>query len=191
MERKKYAQEAIRLILGNYREYTEESFDAKVALRMLRAANLSGQAINISQTTAAHAMSYKITSLYGLAHGQAVAVCLPLIWRYMLEHLSEVSDPRGEEYLEQVFYDLDEMFEVDVDRAESVTDSSLASQVDADEKAVKRLFEIYDELGIKYRYVVKEKDLAELMKSVNAERLKNNPVRLSEEVILGLYKELV
>ena len=190
-ESKKYAREAIRLILGNYHEYTEESFDAKVALRMLRAANLSGQAINISQTTAAHAMSYKITSLYGLAHGQAVAVCLPLIWRYMLEHLSEVSDPRGEEYLEQVFYDLDEMFEVDVDRAESVTDSSLASQVDADEKAVKRLFEIYDELGIKYRYVVKEKDLAELMKSVNAERLKNNPVRLSEEVILGLYKELV
>ena len=193
-ESKKYAREAIRLILGNYREYIGGSFDAEVALKMLRAANLSGQAINISQTTAAHAMSYKITSLYGLAHGQAVAVCLPLIWRYMLQHMDKVSDPRGGKYLEQVFYDLDEMFGVDVDGVESSfgADSNLAPQADAaGEEAVKQLFRIYVELGIKYQHVVKEEDLAELTKSVNAERLKNNPVKLSKEMILGLYRELV
>lgn len=48
---------------------------------MLRAANLAGQAINITTTTAAHAMSYKITSLYGVSHGHAVAICIPEVWR--------------------------------------------------------------------------------------------------------------
>ena len=36
---------------------------------MLRAANTAGRAINITQTTAGHAMCYKVTSLYGAAHG--------------------------------------------------------------------------------------------------------------------------
>ena len=48
------------------------------------ASNLAGKAINISETTAAHAMSYKITSLYGTSHGHAVSLCLPYIWEYML-----------------------------------------------------------------------------------------------------------
>ena len=43
---------------------------------MQKVANLSGKAINISETTAGHALSYKITSLYGIPHGHAVAICL-------------------------------------------------------------------------------------------------------------------
>lgn len=48
---------------------------------MMLAANLAGQAINLTTTTAAHAMSYKLTSLYGIAHGHAVALCLPEVWK--------------------------------------------------------------------------------------------------------------
>ena len=40
---------------------------------MLLAANIAGKAINVTQTTAGHAMAYKITTLYGLSHGHAVA----------------------------------------------------------------------------------------------------------------------
>ena len=50
---------------------------------ILTAANYAGKAINITTTTAPHAMSYKLTSLYGLPHGHAVALCLPKVWRYM------------------------------------------------------------------------------------------------------------
>ena len=50
---------------------------------MLAASNLAGKAINITTTTAPHAMSYKLTSLYSLPHGHAVAICLPKVWRHM------------------------------------------------------------------------------------------------------------
>lgn len=48
---------------------------------MMLAANLAGQAINITTTTAAHAMAYKLTSIYGIAHGHACAICLPEVWK--------------------------------------------------------------------------------------------------------------
>lgn len=48
-----------------------------------------------SDDAAAHAMSYKVTSLYHLPHGHAVAVCLPEIWTYMLAHPDQCIDPRG------------------------------------------------------------------------------------------------
>lgn len=41
------------------------------------AAHLSGRAINTSRTTAAHALSYRITSRYDIPHGHAVALCMP------------------------------------------------------------------------------------------------------------------
>ena len=43
---------------------------------MLLAANLSGKAINISRTTAPHAVSYPFTAHYGISHGQAVSITL-------------------------------------------------------------------------------------------------------------------
>ncbi|MCL2627404.1 MAG: iron-containing alcohol dehydrogenase [Oscillospiraceae bacterium] len=54
-------------------------------LRIFNAANLAGKAINISKTTAAHAMSYELTARYGLAHGHAVAVCLKHVWKFLIE----------------------------------------------------------------------------------------------------------
>jgi alcohol dehydrogenase class IV len=43
---------------------------------MMRAANLAGQAINISRTTASHAMAYGFTITQGIPHGHAVALTL-------------------------------------------------------------------------------------------------------------------
>ncbi|MGI6174467.1 MAG: phosphonoacetaldehyde reductase [Christensenellales bacterium] len=77
----RYSKEAIGLILGNMEGYLRG--DEDVNRKMLIASNLAGKAINITTTTAPHAMSYKLTSLYGLPHGHAVAICLPKVWRYM------------------------------------------------------------------------------------------------------------
>ena len=43
---------------------------------MCLAANLSGRAINISRTTAPHAVSYPFTSHHGIDHGHAVILTL-------------------------------------------------------------------------------------------------------------------
>ncbi|MCH5165432.1 MAG: iron-containing alcohol dehydrogenase [Clostridiales bacterium] len=80
---RQYAREAIELIKSNYKAYV--SGEASVIPKMLKAANLAGRAINISQTTAAHAMSYKLTSLYKIPHGHAVALTLPYLWQLLIE----------------------------------------------------------------------------------------------------------
>lgn len=70
---------AIKAILENRSSYLNNEMDGNAG--MLKAANLAGQAINLTTTTAAHAMCYKITSLYGFAHGHAAALCLPEVWK--------------------------------------------------------------------------------------------------------------
>ena len=75
---RKYAKKGLRLFKENYREYLECDSDAIKNIQL--AANYSGKAINISETTAAHAMSYKITSLYHIPHGHAVAICMNSIF---------------------------------------------------------------------------------------------------------------
>ena len=101
-ESKPISKKTVELIMANWRAYIFNN-DEKAAAQIMTAANLAGQAICITQTTAAHAFSYKVTSLYGLPHGHAVAVCLPKIWKYMVEHCDECIDGRGRNYLKDVF----------------------------------------------------------------------------------------
>ena len=61
---------------------------------MMIAANYAGKAICISQTTAAHAMSYKITSLYKIPHGRAAFMCLPYVWEYMWNAVKEEKESK-------------------------------------------------------------------------------------------------
>jgi len=79
-----YSRKAIKLILGNMDSYLNNEDSGNK--NMLTASNLAGKAINITTTTAPHAMSYKLTSLYGLPHGHAAALCLPKVWRYMNDY---------------------------------------------------------------------------------------------------------
>ena len=48
--------------------------DHQANLNILIAANTASKAINITQTTAGHTMCYKITSLFGIAHGRTAAL---------------------------------------------------------------------------------------------------------------------
>lgn len=49
---------------------------------MQQAAYRAGKAINITRTTGPHALSYYLTAWYGIPHGQAVAIFLPLFFIY-------------------------------------------------------------------------------------------------------------
>ena len=56
-------------------------------------ANLSGKGINISETTAGHALSYNITKKYNIPHGHAVAMCLNAIFNNVeLKKYSDVKE---------------------------------------------------------------------------------------------------
>lgn len=77
-ESRRYAKNSIRLIREYYQRYAqgEHAVYGMIAL----ASHYAGKAINISKTAAGHAMSYVLTSRYGVKHGQAAAVCLKNIF---------------------------------------------------------------------------------------------------------------
>lgn len=172
-ESRSLSRQAVRTILDTMDGYLANRPEGNEA--MLRAANLAGQAINITQTTAAHAMSYKLTSLFGLPHGRAVAVCLPHVWQYMLEHPEHCVDARGQAYL-----------------LETLTDISCEIGCCHMKDAPKQMADLYATLfRTEYPENFRMEELDLLTASVNPVRLKNNPVALSSEVVHSLYTDIL
>lgn len=171
-ESKAFSKMAISII--------SESMDGYIANtrvgneKMQKAAYYAGKAINITQTTAGHAMSYKLTSLYGISHGHAVAICLPPIWDYMLAHIAECIDPRGEEYLQQTFDELATL---------------LGCQ--RGKEAMECFKQVLEKLELKAPGSIGNHDLETLVRSVNPDRLKNNPIRLTSEILCQLYEDIL
>ena len=86
-ESREYAKKALILCRDNLVNYvnTEEQVYSD---NMMLASHLAGKAINISRTTAAHALSYALTSKYGIPHGHAVAITMLLIIKYHLNNFT-------------------------------------------------------------------------------------------------------
>jgi alcohol dehydrogenase class IV len=169
-----YSRKAIELIMANWRKYIFEN-DDEAAKQIMLAANYGGRAINITATTAAHAMSYKITSLYKLPHGHAVAVNLPEIWLYMLDHMEKCIDSRGREYLASIFQNIATTMDCQTP-AEAITKF----------RGMLTDMEIQNPVSDS-----RLSDISILASSVNPVRLKNNPVKLDDEAIYGLYNTII
>lgn len=167
-ESMKFSREALRLILENIDGYLNNTENGNK--NMLIAANLAGKAINITQTTAGHAMCYKITSLFGISHGHAAACCLIAIWDHMINNLDKVCDERGKNHVEGVFNSLAECF-----------NCQLPAQ------AVTTLKQMLTKLELIPDISLNQEQLEILVNSVNETRLKNNPVALNKEDIRDIY----
>lgn len=167
-----YSRKAIELIMANWHNYIFEN-DDEAAAQIMIAANYGGRAINITQTTAAHAMSYKITSLYKLPHGHAVALCLPVIWEYMIENIEMCVDSRGKNYLAGVFSQ--------ISRTIGCNDAVQAIQFFRE-----MMLEMTLENPVSDNYT---NDINLLSLSVNPVRMKNNPILVSDYGIL--YRRII
>ncbi|MGN0375922.1 MAG: phosphonoacetaldehyde reductase, partial [Butyrivibrio sp.] len=171
-ESRAYSAQAITQILKYADSYL--SNEEKGNKQMLLAANTAGKAINITQTTAGHAMCYKLTGLFGISHGHAAAICVSALWKYMLENTDKCVDPRGKEYLESVFNSI-----------------AKAMGVGTANAAVKKYDMFLHSLNLKHDFTLGEKYQDVLCRSVNGERLRNNPVSLGDEKIKFLYKKIL
>ena len=169
-----YSRKTIELIMANWRKYIFEN-DDEAAKQIMLAANYGGRAINITATTAAHAMSYKITSLYKLPHGHAVAVCLPEIWEYMIRHMDKCIDSRGQKYLMSIFVDISKAMECENPEQAIIKFCGMMKEM-----------ELNNPVGID-----REEELKVLSTSVNPVRLKNNPVLIAKETALSLYSKIL
>ena len=176
-ESQELADKAIRLIWANIEEYllTPAPSDEVLGDIMLGSC-LAGQAINITATTAPHAMSYKLTTTYGLPHGHSVGIGLLQVWKYMLTHSEKCTDSRGYDYLLGIFGKV----------AVAMGCDSIDEAIDAYEALLSKI-----EIGGPEPIGDREREIEMLAGAVNVERLGNNPVALDVEALIQLYGEIL
>lgn len=173
-ESKILSRKAVEIIMQWWHEYIFDNTD-KSANAIMKAANLAGQAICITQTTAPHAFSYKITSLYKLPHGHAVAICLPEIWTFMIDNMNFCIDKRGANYLNNVFNDI-----------------ATAMGCSNTEQAILKFRQIMAEMEINSPISVNRINVIKVLSlSVNPIRLKNNPIELDNNSIELIYNKII
>ena len=146
---------------------------------MLEAAHLAGQAINVSKTTAAHALSYSLTAHYGLAHGHAVAMTLPAVFEANAAVTAEdINDPRGVAHVRAVMQDL----------CACLGAGSTAQAVHEIQSLMARIgisSAWFREHGIEPGEVRKQ-----VLREVNQERLGNNPRRLADAAMASIVERI-
>jgi len=152
-----YARAAVPIIMesleGAFRRPNSGNRSA-----MMDSANYAGMAINISKTTACHALSYYMTSNFDIPHGHAVALTL-----------GEVMEYNEGSYYDEILYNV-----MGVNSASEGKDKINA---------------LMDKIGLERklsRLGIGVKDIDEIIGSVNLQRLKNNPKKVSEEDLRGI-----
>ncbi len=170
-----YSKEALCSIVENITSYLRNEDEGNKA--MMHASYLAGKAINISQTTAGHAMCYKITGIFGVAHGHAAALCDRVLYKWMVDNIDNDNckerDSRGKNYLRQIFLDIAVCF----------GGSTM-------EEGAERFETLFDELKLEIP-TANEFQYNQLVSAVNPERLRNHPIELDDEAIAYLYKKIL
>jgi alcohol dehydrogenase class IV len=152
--------------------------DAAARRAMAEAAHASGLAIDISKTTAPHAVSYAISTGFGVPHGMAVALTLGA---FLVDNAGvgpqDCADPRGAAHV----------------RARIARICGLLG-AETPEAARQRLSGLLARIGAPVRLGkvgIAAADLPGLARQVNAERLSNNPRRMTGERLVGLLSSLL
>jgi alcohol dehydrogenase class IV len=170
---REFAGEALSLAMANLVPAVLNP-EPSVRLNMCRAAHLAGKAINISKTTAPHAISYTLTSHFGVPHGLAVALSLGQILVFNCEVTEEACcHPDGV-----------------VPVRESLNTILSLLGADDGQDAKKRLEDLMTTIGCPTRLgdvgVQTDADIEMLVDHVNTERLQNNPRMLSRGALVHL-----
>lgn len=168
-----YASEAIKLIFANKDLFVKKSPDIQCCAYMLYAAHLAGKSINISRTTAGHAMSYKLTSLYNLAHGHAAALCVARIWPYM------ISLSQDDDNLAKIFKNIAYAM-----NCKTVEDASMKFRNIIIDWNLNKTLRLENDEHFNDEVVL-------LANSVNVQRLSNNPIKISEDDMKMLYRKIL
>ncbi len=173
-ESKKYATEAILLLIQSLEnrvlEPTEENIKA-VSL----GAYLAGKAINISKTTAPHAISYAFTSYFSIPHGHAVFLTLPKFIEYNFHVTNiDIADSRGENYVRNNIGILCNIL-----------------GVNSPKEAENLLRELVQKIGIELSLskigINNKEDIKLILENINMERLKNNPRKIKTKHLIEMF----
>jgi len=173
-----YAEQAIKLIRDNlYTAVHKPSVESRSA--MCKAAHLAGCAINITKTTAPHALSYTVTSQFGVPHGHAVGLTLGEFLVYNSQVMDkDAADIRGACYTRSIIQKLNKLLQVPNAVAGRDRISSLMQSIGLQTHLT--------DLGIE-----KVSDHKTIIENVNLARMKNNPRVVTESAITEIVKRII
>ena len=153
-ESQKYSLKALTLLKENLESGLIKN-DFNAFKKIVEGSNYAGKAINISKTTACHALSYYFTSKFNIPHGQSVAMIMPYVFDYHYKNMPNSS-----------------------------TMNTLTELLDFETNDF--LFEFkkyFNKIGLADDFKTLGIDLKlhsnDLLKNVNQERLKNNPININ------------
>ncbi|MCM1285259.1 MAG: iron-containing alcohol dehydrogenase [Acetobacter sp.] len=158
-ESREYSKEALRLFNDNFVGYMQN--DENTFESMMKCSELAGRAINIAQTTACHAFSYKLHKLKGYFHGHAVAICLIYIWQYMKNNGSN-------ELLDLI---------AEVEEISGYNPNSLKK--------------LLTDLGLNITLEMTVDEFDETVNGVDVDRLKNHPMKFTKSDLISIYKSFI
>ena len=153
-----HAYLAILGVLDNLKGYL--AGDSHAAEEMLDAGFQSGKAIQLTRTTAPHALSYQLTKTFGCAHGHACMMTLPALW----EMASEQKTANG-----------------------VLADLGKKMRLDNPQLVPKLLRGILYDLEMEIPPMPAEELIDTLTDSVDPDRLENHPVKMTREDVRNAY----
>jgi alcohol dehydrogenase class IV len=174
-ESRRLAKESIELAWNSLRQAVIEKEPTALA-QLARASHLAGQAINITKTTAPHAVSYALTTFYGIPHGHAVGLLTPYFLKYNAAVTeSDCLDSRGVARVKQAILEILEML-----------------RCQTTEQAATAIRELMQDLGLETNFknlgIQTEKDITQIIDNgFNPQRINNNPRRVTRETLYQVF----
>ena len=179
IESRKYARKSIKLAINNL--FDSVNNPSQISRKnMMVASHFAGKAINITKTTAPHALSYKISQVLKIPHGHAVAITLGYFFE--LNHFScDINGPRSKVYLKKI---MNQVYKY--------------MGTNSPEKSKNKWFKLMSDLGLENNFKklfrnnnenrsLKTYDIRYIVKSINLERLQNHPVKLSNKQLENIF----
>jgi alcohol dehydrogenase len=165
-ESRLFAKQAISLIWNNLYQAINSQND-KNCYNLLKGANLAGKAINITRTTAAHSLSYPMTSRFGIPHGTAVSLTLGSFFTFNEQTQdNDCNDSRGAVFVKKRILEIKEM--LNIKRSESA------------EKVIEKFFSNLSLLRKLRNFNIKQEDIEIIInEGFTPDRVKNNPRKVS------------
>ena len=156
-----FSIQSLKYSLKNYLEYLKKP-DLYNSKQMQLAAYFSGRAIDITKTTAPHALSYPFTAHFGISHGHAVSLTFSEFVKYNFENMHKSTTNFSLEDRLKILFKL--------------TGTQNLNELIKFFDEIKQKAKLED--NFKKLNINVSKNLNLIMKDINLLRLKNNPVEL-------------
>ena len=168
----KYASDSLKISINNYVSFLNNP-NLKNSANMSIASNLAGKAINISKTTAPHAVSYPFTSIFNISHGHAVGLFFEKFFKFNYDNLNK----------SETKFNLKKKFDIifNLFNVKNIDDfylkiSQLKKQANLEDNLEKLNIDI-------------DKSSRNIIQGINLLRLGNNPIKIIEKDIYKIISK--